>query len=70
MSAIETTITVDIPSVGTFRTNALGLELAIMRHLPANVHTLQQTITERSDIDCSDIDTVAACLVVLASLDN
>ncbi len=57
---------------GTFTTTGLGLDLAMIEHLPNSVNGLRDKMAERLDgmeIDHSDVHSVTAFLVMFADMD-
>ena len=68
-------ITIDIAGHGTYQTEAEALDMMIDCYLPASVASLRDKIRTRQGLSSSDpqyrdLDSVTACLMILANLDG
>jgi len=62
------TITVDIPGHGTYSADDLAVDAAVSRFLPASRNSLLPLVNEiAAPADYSDVHSVSALLIVLAS---
>ena len=66
---MTTIITANVGRHGTHEATGAAVELTITRYLPDSVANLRRLVEERSGVDFSDVDDIAAFLVILADFD-